>query len=373
MREVLICTVGTSLLNNIDSWQAPDRVREHFTGGNLMGLNHELSRLSVPDRRLGAEINSVCSIIKSGFLARRGELLFFVSDTDEGRLTGKLLVHYFSNGKKPCFFEEVRFDVIEGLTDRDVVRFEKDGLKNLVKMLAGLARTRGAERILINATGGYKAQISFAGMIGQALDMPVCYLLEGFPRVIQLPPQPISLDLSFWLENAESFFALDDLDAEQDIPLNDRRFEVLIDRLECDGRAYCGFSPAGQLYHETFCRRFYQQRSRLLPAGADILPAKKKIRMEDDNRGKHPGLEHHLRKVCGLPYVKEIFTHYHNPDLVKSNRFRKSSRGDTSHVEGWFSKGGALTKFDVVTTASTKEERQACIADLNSFLRSGSL
>lgn len=373
MKDILICTVGTSLLNNINSWEAPDTVEKHFTTRNLAGLSHELSHLTISDRRLGAEINSIYRIIHGGFLEKRGELVFFVSDTDEGRMTGRLLVDYFSNRKNPCFFEEIWFDVIEGLTDRDVVRFEKEGLKNLVKMLAGLARNRGAERILINATGGYKAQISFAGMIGQALDMPVCYLFEGFPRVIQLPPQPISLDLSFWLENAEWFFALDDLEAEEDTPLNDRRFEALIDRLECDGKVYLGFSPAGQLYHETFCRRFYQSRDRLLPPVVDIPHDKKKIRMEDNNRGKHPGLGNHLKKVCRLPYVKEIFTHYYNPDLVKANCFRKSSRGNMSHVEGWFSKGGALTKFDVMTTASTREEQQACIADLNSFLRSGSL
>ena len=55
--------------------------------------------------------------------------------------------------------------------------------------------------IAINATGGYKAQISFAGMIGQALGIPVYYLFEKFSKVIKLPPQPVALDLSLWLEN----------------------------------------------------------------------------------------------------------------------------------------------------------------------------
>ncbi|MEA2059529.1 MAG: hypothetical protein U9P10_03190 [Thermodesulfobacteriota bacterium] len=71
-----------------------------------------------------------------------------------------------------------------------------------MRIIGEIVRAYGSEQILINATGGYKAQISFAGMIGQALDIPVCYMFERFAEVIELPPQPVSLDLGFWIENA---------------------------------------------------------------------------------------------------------------------------------------------------------------------------
>jgi hypothetical protein len=66
-----------------------------------------------------------------------------------------------------------------------------------------------------------------------------------------------------------------------------------------------------------------------------------------------------------MPYVKEIYTHYYNPDLSKSNLFRKSSKGIFGQIEGRFSNAGALTKFDILTTANTSGEEIACLADLN--------
>jgi CRISPR/Cas system-associated protein Csm6 len=99
----------------------------------------------------------------------------------------------------------VQTEVIQGLSDASPHVFRTEGLRNLVRSIAGVVRRHGAQVTLINATGGYKAQISFAGMIGQTLEIPVCYLFEGFSDVITLPPQPIALDLRFWLNNAYPF------------------------------------------------------------------------------------------------------------------------------------------------------------------------
>src|SRR3990172_3235116 len=191
MRDTLICTVGTSLKGNIDLQSAGSRLKELWDSRNGKGLSVELNRMPSTDRLCGAEINSIHSIIEKGLLQQRTALIFLVSDTEDGRFIGEVLKKYYESSRNPHRFERVEARGIEGLTDRDVFRFRNQGLKNLVKRISEVVKTpEDSKRILINATGGYKAQISFAGMIGQALDIPVCYMYEGFSEVIQLPPQP---------------------------------------------------------------------------------------------------------------------------------------------------------------------------------------
>jgi hypothetical protein len=243
--------------------------------------------------------------------------------------------------------------------------FRNEGLRNLVRLIGEEARLKGSERIVINATGGYKAQISFAGMIGQALEIPVCYLFEGFSEVIELPPQPVSLDLTFWLDHVELFFDLDEgLESDQPFSLPDERFATLVDNVQVGKQQLAGLSPTGQLFHETFRNRFIKCSSLILPPDSGIPPENKKIRYEDDNRGKHKGFENFLNKLRQRPYIKEIYTHYYNPSLNAPIRFRKSAKGIVDQVEGIFSNAGATTKFDIVTTALNKRQQQACIADL---------
>lgn len=365
MRDILVCTVGTSLIGNIIRSNDLD-LKKCYEENNSQGIAVELCRHAPDDRLCGAEINSINSIIEKCHLTSRGALKLLVSDTDEGQFIGRVLCQYYKSSKNKSRFEVADFEVIEGLNDVDVNRFRNEGLRNLVRHISKTVKQYSSERILINATGGYKAQISFAGMIGQALEIPVCYLFEKFSEVIQLPPQPVSLDLSFWLEYVDLFFQLDSsFEADEIFELPDERFQSLIENIEVNGQYLYSLSPIGQLFHESLQYRFNQQRSILLPASSSIPVKKRKIRYEDSNKGKHKGLEQYLEKVKPVSYLKEIYTHYYNPDLTKPNTFRKSAKGLPGQVEGWFSNNGSLTKFDIITTAKTPQALQACIVDLN--------
>jgi len=59
---------------------------------------------------------------------------------------------------------------VEGLKP-ETREFRSKGLGNLVRIIAQYKHDNQNAEILINATGGYKAQIS----IGQGLDIPVFY------------------------------------------------------------------------------------------------------------------------------------------------------------------------------------------------------
>jgi len=367
MRTALICTVGTSLKGNLAN--AQDKTfAEKLRQGNVKGIALELSAIEADDRLSGAEINSITSIIKKGLLSGRAHLYLLVSDTDDGVLIGNILKAYYARRQNPGYFDNVQSSVIKGLSDQSPHRFKTEGLRNLVKAMAEIVRKHGAESVLINATGGYKAQISFAGMIGQALEIPVCYLFEKFSEVIELPPQPVSLDLSFWLENASLFFDLSGDGVENNPTEKDARFACLVDEIDVDGAKLIGLSATGQLFHEMFQYRFQKQRGILLPPDSGLDPGNKIIKYEDSNGGRLSGLETHLKKLCQVSYVERIYTHYFNPRLPIRNYFRPSAKGDFSQAEGGYSDGKATTKFDVVTTAKNADQRNAVVADLLSLM-----
>jgi putative CRISPR-associated protein (TIGR02619 family) len=366
MRSVLICTVGTSLKSNLE--RATDKpLATLLDSNNIKALSLELSNLAPEDRMLGAEINSVAGIVNKGMLAERIYLYLLVSDTLDGIKIGDLLKAYFSRHLNTLAFEHVEKQVIEDLTDKSAERFRRQGLRNLVKAIAEIVRRHGTDCVLINATGGYKAQISFAGMIGQALEIPVCYLFEKFSEVIELPPQPIAMDMNLWLSNASFFYELEGDGVVENPVKREPRLASLVEEV-VPGCGTWTLSATGQLFHETFAEQFRRQRQSLLPPACAIPPEKKVIRYEDGNAGKHKGLAGYLRKLCQRSYVERIYTHYFNPRLSQRNLFRISAKGDVSQIEGVYSDGQATTKFDVVTTAKDEMQRNAVLADLFWFL-----
>ena len=363
----MICTVGTSLLGNLERSGDAD-ILLLLEKRNEKGLAVALGKIAPEERICGAEINSINGILGQDYLQNQTRLVFLVSDTDDGQFLGQTLKLYYELSGKPWRFDDVEVSTVKGLTHVDARLFRTKGLRNLVRLIARTVGQYGSNRIVINATGGYKAQISFAGMIAQALDIPVCYLFEQFSEVIELPPQPISLDLSFWLENVDIFYDLAADEAGEDPSERDERFGSLIDVEYVDGQKVIGLSAVGQLFHDTFRYRFQQQRERVLPPDSGLAPEDKVIKYEDKNKGKHHGLQQWLERLSQVSYVTRLETFYYNPDLPIRNYFGKTSKGDVSKVEGGFSDGKATTKFNVVTTAETEGQRDAVLADLNELL-----
>ncbi|MBF0412089.1 MAG: putative CRISPR-associated protein [Desulfamplus sp.] len=372
MRDILVSTAGTSLPGNIKNMlknQADcenEHLKKYFASKDSRKIAEWLCQLDDTDRLCGAEINSIAGIISQGLLHGRFLHLVLVSDTEDGEFVGNILTGYYSDSSnKKSRFQNTKLHKVEGLTSDDAKRFKNEGLKNLVRIIVSIVRDYGADRILINATGGYKAQISFAGMIGQALAIPVCYMFEGFNEVITLPPQPLSFDFEFWLRYYEIFCDLDSvLELDQAWVLPDDRFDVLVDHIESDGKHYYDLTPTGLLFHETFRSRF-KAKKELLPTESTIAIEDRKIVYEDNNASKHKGLKQHLAKVVKAPFVSGIYLYYYNRDLEKKNTFRRTSSNSISEIDGWYSNDGAITKFTVKTTAKTIQERDAAIVWLN--------
>src|SRR5262249_45389116 len=148
-------------------------------------------------------------------------------------------------------------------------RFRTKGLRNLVRTLCRVVRERTATACAMNATGGYKAQIAVAVLLGQALGIDVYYMHERFSEIVAFPPLPVALDFEVWMRASGMLLGLER--SPEPIPFRDyeegwdERFESLVERIPIDGEEYLELSPAGQIFHETFRERFRSTRDQFLP------------------------------------------------------------------------------------------------------------
>lgn len=344
MRTTLICTVGTSLFNNLK--YADESIKKVWESKNWNKLSLLLLDLANTERLCGAEINSITSICTKGFMNNRLRLIFLVSDTEDGKATGELLKLYYDSAKNPLRFERVEVRVLKGLRDDNVKAFTQEGLKNLVREISTEVRKFSPEAIAINATGGYKAQISFAGTIGQALEIPVYYLFEKFSEVIELPPQPVALDLAFWLNH---YLLFEQLESEQILPksqveenLDSELLQSLIDEEDIDGTIHVTLSAMGILFNERSRLQFAKQERSILALipQDDTDPTRKPISLRDDS-GKDV-LEAFAKKIRRSPYVKQIINSLPFNSYLKTPIRRTYSNGIVEFVLTWTDEGYGL-------------------------------
>ncbi len=376
--RILLCTVGTSLfIPNLERLKTdllegklpPQRqaLARAYQDKAWDNVAEELAPIHAAERVCGAEINSIWSLLGRGDVVADCGLYFLHSDTDDGRAIGAILERYYgARGHSPAKAVQ-----IADLQDADPKRFRSKGLRQLARDICRILREHGTPYCAINATGGYKAQIAIAVLLGQALGVPVYYKHERFDEIIAFPPMPVSFDFGLWMRASGMLFDLDrnpepaPADAYQEEW--DERFESLVDRVPIDGRSYIELSPTGQVFHETFRERFRTARDQVLPPA---IPATEKQapRLEASGwPGEHPEVERFLRHVTDeVPFVRHCATFYFNPDLPGRTRFRVSAHG----LEGVLSGDSYTVKFRIESSARTDEQRAAAAAALNEWLAS---
>jgi putative CRISPR-associated protein (TIGR02619 family) len=374
--QILICTVGTSLfrpnLEGLKKELAEGTIRgelkplaQAYQAGDWPAVARGLVALPPGERLCGAEINSVASMIDKGHVPPDCGLFFLHSDTDDGRHVAATLTAYFrARGHAPA--EAIP---VPDLQDQDPKRFRTAGLRNLARAVCAVIRSHSAAACAVNATGGYKAQIAVAVLLGQALGVPVFYKHELFSEIIAFPPLPVALDFEVWLRASGMLYELErnpqptpaDLYAED----WDEKYESLVERVPIGGRDYLELSPAGQIFHESFRERFRSARDHILPPP---VPAgqKRPPRLERAGwPGEHPEVERFLaRATAEVPQVAHCATFYYNPDLPERTRFRLGRDGP----EGVYSEGNFTVKFRVETSARTPGQQAAVVAALNEWL-----
>jgi len=339
-RNTLICTVGTSLFEghlsrlSATTPNAPANwadIRKAYDEHNWKALASEMLKIPPTERLCGAEINTIQEAQRKDWLSLEN-LIFLVSDTPNGKNTGKFLQLYFEQHKY-LNLQNVEYQVIDKLQDERPTDFKVYGLRNLVRKAGEyIQRFGGADYIAIDATGGYKAQIAIAVIVGQVLNIPVFYKHERFSEIIDFPPLPISFDHEILAKNAVLLtdfergraFSYDEL---TDV---DEKLRVLLTEILVDGQPVYELSPIGQIYLTGFRIRNHKPIN-LIPANNKRSPS-----FRDDH---YPiGFKDFVEKVCrdnswivtanSLPYTGQ--------KSIKGIGFYVRDKDDEKHLIGTF-------------------------------------
>ena len=281
----------------------------------------------------------------------------------DGEKISQVLEDYF----RRAGWIDVSCHRVEGLQDDDPKMFRTQGLRNLVKAFGEMIRDTGGKTFCaINATGGYKAQVAIAVLMGQAMEVPVYYKHERFSEIIDFPPMPVALDPSLWRRASGMFTALATPrsvePAEHFEEDWDERFEPLVNRETIDGVPYLELSATGQIFHEAFSSEFREYGEKALPPAA--APGEKlepRLGSHGYEQAEEP-IRRYLEKITDeVPYVRSCASTYWNLNLPQANHFRLRRDG----VEGVYSNGTWCVKFAVNTTAPTGSPLDHVVADLN--------
>ena len=197
IKVVIISTVGASLLNNYA--RSIGEKMENLLKKDLIALRKDLiSFIGEKGRAASAEINSLERILQKlsdeGINAGDIYLVFLASDTLEGRICAEAVTEFYRS--KNFLTETI---VVEGLK-YDALEFLEKGLLSLVNTLSEQVfhHKREGRRVIINATGGFKAEAAYATLVGILNRCEVYYIHEKFQELIELPPLPITIDEDFW-------------------------------------------------------------------------------------------------------------------------------------------------------------------------------
>jgi len=357
-KNTIICTVGRSLLSNFERLN-PD-LKNNFSKEYVV---KELLNKNPSDKLCGAEINSTYSLVKKEFIQDNYEIFLLVSDTEDGRKTGEILKNYFENEKSPLQFQQVVIKEIKGLTGEEKIEFKNKGLKEIANTLVDLS-SKSPETTIINATGGYKAQISFATLIGQILKIPVYYMFEQFDEIIELPPMPVSFDYSLWIKNYDLLESLERLEATEEMVRNaDRELRVLFDFERGGNERIYGLTPMGIIFHKTFKERFKRETNN--------LPQKRTADPQYISNSREPNSARFdeqygiSKKLLEIPYIRRLRCFYYNPD--SDYKTKVNFREDDCEI--YFTKNGKTIGFSASTTARTEEQKLALKIHLEELMK----
>jgi len=375
MRNTLICTVGTSLFeSNLkrllesspecpENWEA---IKAQFDNSNWNELAKELLKVNPSNRTCGAEINTIEEAKKKKWL-ELNNLILLVSDTEAGKNTGYVLKKYFE-GRDDLNLQQVEFEVIDQLQDAIPKDFKIHGLRNLVRSVGDFIQRFGNENIAIDATGGYKAQIAIAVLIGQALDIPVYYKHERFSEIIDFPPLPISLDYDILGRNSDILtdFERGKSYAKNELDNFDEKLRVFLTEIEIDNEPVFELNAIGQLYLTSFRLRY--------PKVVNLKSLSDSERKEPTFRDDHYpiGFKDFVEKVWREnKWIKTAWSlSYHGQQSIKGVGFTVKSDENKNILIGTYQdKNNFGARFQVILADESNESLNWAADQLNQKYR----
>jgi len=269
--RTIITTVGISLLGKAKTDEPLDYLRR-------------LSEESL--KEASAETNSLMRLLQP-----KDRIVFLHSETEEGKKAAEALRDFY-RGRN--YDAEAR--KIPSLK-YDEKQFAMRGLRSFVTQLVQcIQENRKAQReVIINATGGFKAEFAYAFLVGLLFEVPVYYIHEKFSEIISLPALPVDWNFQI-IDNYESFFDWigRDLRPTQEVENRLKGLPEAVRLLLVEEEGYTMLSPAGEAFYRAY-QGLVDDEQKRHPLFLH-RNAKKALEQvdEDTKRALHKRL-HHLR------------------------------------------------------------------------------
>lgn len=357
MARVLISTTGISLKSNLERLPADDPIRSAWENRDWPRLCRQIRAVPMEDRLWGAEINTIDALWRQGQIAKDAALHFCMSDTDGGRQVQAFLRHFFEQ-----MGQRVQVHETEGLDDRHPVRFKTHGLRNTARLMGKIIRDSGGKQfVAINATGGYKAQVAIASLIGQAMQVPVYYMHEHFKEIIKVPPMPIAFDYDLLGRTGALLVHVEHNGVIEADPADiDEEIRPLLEEIPGDhGKRLWELGPIGQIFLDGFRERFASPRQ--LPQAAEAherRPPKFRDHHLPDNFKDYV-----MRVWQDTPYVKHAYDiGYEKQQSLVNRDFY--IRPDGAIIGTYNDRKNFGGRFALLTTAETPQQKHAAMLDL---------
>jgi putative CRISPR-associated protein (TIGR02619 family) len=201
--------------------------------------------------KASAEMNCLSRLLAQSEDRTQETVALLHSETTDGALCAVALREHLER-EWGC---KATLHPIIGLTYSET-RFVERGLRSLVQTLAHLLHhaRRNGQAAIINATGGFKAEIAYATLVGLLFDVPVCYIHEAFREIVTLPATPVGWDLSLIFDYRDFFDWLDEEPRETTIVQQRMAgipvaIQALVEHAD-DGYSY--LSAMGEAYFAAF-------------------------------------------------------------------------------------------------------------------------
>lgn len=296
MQRTVLTTVGTSLLTNPDQPWSGWRHRHPLPDGDAVdgwlqradpikasAETHTWYRLGLYDAH---DRDSI-------------QLVLIHSDTTDGRFCAERLVAAaLAKGMK------ARRRQVDGLDYSDGQKFNR-GLRQLARVIGEeIKRGRAAGIVELAATGGFKAEIAIANLVGAISETPVHYIYQEFSSVVTIEPIPVALHAEWITSGAGQKLLQASENADDVIPTSRiaslfKQDERLLTLLDVDGDD-AALSLLGEL-----ARRLLQAPCENWPPPSDIPPSDK-IRLTAVPHNRPTGWEQILETLAACRYVTSI-------------------------------------------------------------------
>lgn len=352
----VITTVGTSLLRN----RYP-RPWSDYPSSNTLPRPEEVARwLSSADpTKASAEIHTWYRL---GILEpdEGCAIVLICTNTNEGIYCAERLCDYARS-----LGIEAKVVPVSELKYSSPEAFNR-GLNRLVRVIAENIRSaRNQGSVAIAATGGYKAEIAVANLVGSLLNTPVYYIYDEFQQLVRIDPLPITLAPE-WLRSGAGRCLLEKIGHKSciykeeidSLLKQDPKLEILLEEADIDDREHVCANLLGEL-----AAQLIMEPEANWPEPCDIEPQKKIMLQEGHTRPR--GWEELVNRLARDRYIRSI---RYDPQVSFRIGIREARDNETDIIIIYGSKDEKLP-LRLATTAKNKQERQPVLDFLKRTLK----